>query len=73
MGGISKFEMRKLESGECEGENVGMWCCGVGFERRRPRRCRRYLGGRGGISKFEMRKLEIGECEGENVVLWCGF
>jgi hypothetical protein len=26
--GISKFEMRKLEIGECEGENVGMWCWG---------------------------------------------
>ena len=30
VGGISKFEMRKLEIGECEGENVGMWECGVG-------------------------------------------
>ena len=26
VGGISKFEMRKLEIGECEGENVVLWC-----------------------------------------------
>ena len=30
VGGISKFEMRKLEIGECEGEKVGKWFWGVG-------------------------------------------
>ena len=30
MGGISKFKMRKLEIGECEGENVGRWFWGMG-------------------------------------------
>ena len=42
--GRGNFEIRNADIGECEGENVGMWCWGVGFERRRPRRCRRYLG-----------------------------